>query len=246
VTPARVPLVISHRTQMGTCPENTLAGIEAALAEAVDAIEIDVRATLDGVPVLMHDASLERTTGIARPLSALSLADLAAARVLDPHGRLAPQPIPTLDEALRAIEGRTQLCIEVKEPGLQGAIAGAVRAADAAGWCWIWAFDPAVASACRAALPEVPAALNVAPGSGQRFGFTSYIEVAVRGGFEAVSLAHSMIDAPAVEQAHRRGLAVFTWTVDEPSDIERVVAAGVDGVCSNVPSRVRSVLRPVR
>jgi glycerophosphoryl diester phosphodiesterase len=227
---------------MGECPENTLAGVEVALAQHVDAIEIDVRATADGVPVLMHDASLQRTTGLATELSALTHAELEAARVRDPHGRLAPQPVPTLDEALVAIGGRAMLCIEVKEPGLQAAIARAVRSANAADWCWIWAFDPAVAVACREALPEVPAALNVAPGSGEHYGFASHVDAAVRAGFEAVSLADSMVNASTVTQAHRRGLMVFTWTVDEPQDVERVLASGVDGVCSNFPSRVRDAL----
>ncbi|MEZ4502795.1 MAG: glycerophosphodiester phosphodiesterase [Dehalococcoidia bacterium] len=236
------PLVISHRTQMGECPENTLAGIEVALAQHVDAIEIDVRATADGVPVLMHDASLARTTGLDRPLSDLTLADLDAVRVVDPHGCLEPQRVPTLDEALAAIGGRALLCIEVKDPGLEAAVARAVRAAGATGWCWIWAFDPAVVTACHAELPEVRVALNAGPGSEARYGYDSPVEAAARGGSAAVSLAHSLVDAATVEAAHLRGLMVFTWTVDEPADIARVLEAGVDGVCSNLPSRVRAAL----
>jgi len=117
-----------------------------------------------------------------------------------------------------------------------------VNDAGATGWCWIWAFDPAVAAACHGALPEVPVALNAGPGSEERYGYDSPIEVAARAGLAAVSLAHPLIDAATVEAAHRRGLMVFTWTVDQPSDIELVLEAGVDGVCSNLPSRVGAAL----
>src|SRR5688572_33459399 len=98
---------------MGTRPENTVAGIEAALADGVDAIECDVRATADGVPVLMHDASLDRATGDPRLVSEVTAADLAAnVRVRDPFGRLDPQLVPTLAEALARVGGRATLAIE--------------------------------------------------------------------------------------------------------------------------------------
>jgi glycerophosphoryl diester phosphodiesterase len=228
------PLVISHRTHMGTHPENSLAGIAAALAEGVDGIEIDVRASADGVPLLLHDATLARTHRDPRALATLTAAE---ARALG---------VPALQEALLAISGRATLYIEVKERGLDEAVARAVRAADAAGWCWIWAFDPGAARECRAALPEVPVALNASPESPAYFGYDSSIEECARSGFAAVSLDSRLVTAGLVQQAHTRGLLVFTWTVDEPAEIERVLAAGVDGVCGNFPPRIRAVIQARR
>jgi glycerophosphoryl diester phosphodiesterase len=223
---------------MGTCPENTLAGIDAALADGVDAIECDVRATADGVVALMHDAPLERTTGDPRLLAEVAAADIAAnVRVRDPFGRLEPQPVPTLAEALDRVGGRATLVIEVKEPGIEAAVAAAVRDGHAAAWCWIWAFDPEVGRACRAVLPEVPVGLNVSPTL--PMGLDAwYVDRAVREGFAAVSLDYRLVDAASVEAAHHRGLAVYTWTVDEPADIERVRDAGVDAICGNFPDRI--------
>jgi len=234
-------LVVSHRTQKGSCPENTLAGIDAALAEGVDAIECDVRATADGVVVLMHDASLQRTTGDLRLLSEVTSVELASmVRVRDPLGGLATQPVPTLAEALARVAGRAILVIEVKDAGIEERVADAVRNAGAGEWCWIWAFDAEVAMACRAALPEVPAALNVGVGDQERL--ESICALAVREGFAGVSLDHHLVTAESVAAARRHALEVYTWTVNVPEDIERVLDAGVDAVCGDFPDRIRDAL----
>ncbi len=215
---------------MGTHPENSLAGIAAALVEGVDGIEFDVRSSADGVPMLLHDAGLDRTYGDPRLLSALSAAEAAAVGV------------PTLVQALAAVDGRATLYIEVKEAGLGESVARCVRAARAEAWTWIWAFDPAVASEYRAALPEVPVALNASSASAGAFGYASPIGVAVERGLAAVTLDHRMVTPGLVDDAHHRGLLVFTWTVNERADIEAMRAARVDGICSDHPQRIRDAL----
>lgn len=237
------PLVISHRTNMGTMPENTLAGIDAAIADSVDAIEIDVRATRDGVPVLLHDADLARVAGDPRDATTLSLEELRAARLLPKPAGAEPQGVPTLTEALARVAGRAILVIEVKQRGVEAAVARAVTDARASEWCWIWSVDPTIGRACRAVLPEVPFGLNVSPGSLEQFGERGDpVELCVRSGFAAISLHHPLVSAASVRQAHRRGLAVYTWTVDAESDIERVWRAGVDGICGNVPPLIDAVI----
>lgn len=232
------PLVISHRTNMGTMPENTLAGIDAALADGVDGVEVDVRATRDGRMMLLHDATLKRTTGDARVLVDVRADELAEVRTLPARG-VGPQPIPSLADALDRVASRTILVIEVKQRGIAEAVAADVRAVAAAGWCWIWAFDPEVGIACRASLPEVPVGLNLSPGSLGRYGYADDpLALAVRQGFAALSMSHDLVNEATVRAAHRRGLAVYTWTVDEPSDLSRVRDAGVDAICSNFPRRV--------
>jgi glycerophosphoryl diester phosphodiesterase len=227
---------------MGTMPENTLAGIDAALRDGVDGVEIDVRATHDGHVVLLHDATLERTVGDPRTLSEIDATALAAVRTRPIHG-VGPQPVPSLAEALDRVAGRAILVIEVKQRDIHESVAAEVRAARAAEWCWIWAFDPEVGIACRAALPEVPVGLNLARGSLERYGYGGdTVALAVRHGFAAVSMSHEMVDASSVHAAHRRGLAAYTWTVDDPADLARVRDAGVDAICSNYPPRVWAAL----
>ncbi|MQA00652.1 MAG: hypothetical protein GEU80_15215 [Dehalococcoidia bacterium] len=236
------PLVISHRTDMGTCPENTLAGIDAALAAGADGVEVDVRATAEGEVILLHDASLRRTTDDHRDVSSVTLAELRSVRVGPRAGDAAPLPVPTLREALERVDGRSILVIELKQPGIEAAVAQLVREARAAEWCWVWAFNPSAGATCRAALPEVPVALNTSAGSAARYGYVDPIEVAVRAGFAAVSPDHSMVDRALVDGARRRGLAVYTWTVNDRADIERVVDAGVDAVCGDDAAAIMATL----
>lgn len=228
------PLVISHRTNRGTSPENSLEGIAAALRDGSAGVEIDVRASSDGVPLLLHDATLTRTYGDPRALREIGAAEARA------FG------IPTLAEALAAINGRATLYIEVKERDLGNAIARVVTRAHAAAWCWVWAFDPAAGAECRAALPDVPVALNSSAEAAAAFGYGSPSDVAVREGFAGVSLDRRMLTPAVVTEAHALGLLVFTWTVNEHAAIEAALAADADGICGDYPARIRAVIEAAR
>ena len=238
-----MPLVISHRTNMGTMPENSLAGVDAALRDGADGVEIDVRATADGAIVLMHDATLTRTTGDPRTIASVSLTELATVRIRSMPGYAETEPVPTLAAVLDRVNGRGLLVVEVKDAGIERAVAAVIRDRGAESRCWIWAFDPAVASACRSALPAVPAALLSAPGSGAQYGYDSALNVAATAGLAAVSLHHSLVDDDIVRAAHARGLQIYTWSVDEPRDIRKVIGAGVDAVCGNFPLRIFEQIR---
>lgn len=237
-----MPIVISHRTQMGTMPENTLAGIDAAIEGGADAIEIDVRATADGELVLMHDATLERTVGDPREPGEVTLEELRSLEVLDPFGNAAPQPIPSFAETLSCVAGRGLLVIELKEAGLEERVAAAVRAAGAADWSWIWSFQPGVVEASRAAMPEVPAWLTFSARSPAYLGDVDPFEFAPRIGAAGVSVQHLQVTPDLVEQAHRRGLLLATWTVNEPEDLARVRDAGADAICGDFPDRILAAL----
>ncbi len=237
-TSHHLPVLIAHRTTMGLCPENTIVGIEAAIASGVDGVEIDVRATRDGVPVLMHDASLERTTGDPRDVEAVTLEELRAVRVLDPHGDLGPQPIPTFTEALAATAA-THLVIEVKQTGIEDLVARTVREADALGRTSLCAFDAGVCAASAQVMPEVPASLLAAPNRDAREVLTQAAALGLAG----VSLHYSMVDEQLVGEAHAAGLTVATWTVNAEADVCRMHAAGVDLICGDYPARLVEVVR---
>ena len=236
------PFVISHRTQMGTMPENTLVGIDAAIEGGADGVEVDVRATSNGELVLLHDASLSRTTNDKRELSEVSLAELREVRVLDTHEAVGEQPVPTLAETLDRIDGRALFVIELKEAGLEERVASLVRSRDAAEWCWIWSFDPKVVAAARVALPEVPAWLTFSEESIERFEVGDPFDTAPRLGAAGVSVRQTAVTAELVERARRRGLLTATWTVNEPESLVRVRDAGVDAICGDFPDRTLAVL----
>ena len=234
----RSPLLIAHRTAMGLRPENTIVGIEAAIASGVDGVEIDVRATRDGVVVLMHDASLARTTGDPRGVEEVTLDELRALRVLDPHGDAGPQPVPTFAEALQATAA-THLVIEVKQTGIEDLVAKAVRDADALGRCSLCAFDAGVCAASAEVMPDVPVSLLAAPNRDA----AEVLAQAADLGLAGVSLHYSMVDDQLVRVAHDAGLSVATWTVNDVAEARRVHAAGVDLICGDYPASLVEVVR---
>jgi glycerophosphoryl diester phosphodiesterase len=233
------PLVISHRTNAGTAPPNSLAGIEAALRDRADGIEMDVRATGDGVPVLWHDATIAANSGAD---VVLADAPLATLRALTTRHGAAGAGIATLAEALLLMPPDVLAVLDIKERGLAKAVSDVVRASRDLHRCWIWAFDPVAAREYEPVLPEAPRALLVGRDWDQLAGGRHYREVAREFRCAAVSLEFSLVTAAAVTAAHDAGLSVYTWTVNAADEMQHVSAAGVEAVCTDFPRLAREVL----
>jgi len=227
------PLVISHAACGGHAPENTLAGIRAALDFGVDGIEIDLHCSSDGVPILMHDRTVDRTTSGTGSIASLTIDQLQA---LDVGG----EPPPTLAQALDLTRGKTLLIMEIKQPGIEEHIAGTVHQLEALGDVMAWSFFPQALSGIREAEPRIPAAMLV---SAQHLdALPALRERAIQTGLQAVSVFHEGITEDTVRDCRRSGLALYTWTPDEPAEIARLIELGVDGICSNYPDRVLAAL----
>jgi glycerophosphoryl diester phosphodiesterase len=238
----RRPLVTSHAACKGHAPENTLAGIEAAMRLGADAIEIDVHCTSDRVPVLLHDESVERTTDGAGNIHEMALAE---AQRLDAGTRqFAPQfagaRIPTLAEVLALTRGKALLQIEVKQPGIEQEVAAAVREAGAIGDCEVHSFFPQVVQRLRQVEPRMAAALLT---DGRRivdwqefFGFVLSLNA------QGVSVHYGATTPERVRQGQRRSLTFMVWTVDDEADVRAMCAAGADSICSDFPDLVRRVV----
>lgn len=234
-------LSISHAACKGHAPENTLAGIRAALALGVDAIEIDVHASRDGVPVLMHDETVDRTTdGAGRvpdlPLSVLQALDAGSGVFAN---RFAGERVPTLAEVLDLTRDRCLLVIEVKQRAIERSVAEVVRRLNAAGSVMIWSFHEEVVAAARMALPEAPAARLW---GGRQGDAATLLASTVRQGAQGVSVHYTAVEAALIRAARLRGMSVFTWTVDEAEDQARLAALGVDGICTNLPDLLAGAL----
>src|SRR5262245_4017798 len=157
--------VIAHRGFSGIAPENTLAAIRAALEAGADRVEVDVLVTRDGVPVLLHDADLDRTTNGRGPVAARTLADV---RALDAGGwfdaRFTGERVPTLAEALEFCRGRILLNLEIKSEavedreapaGVEAAVVEAIRRARAPAEVVVSSFDPRALVRVRRLFPEL-------------------------------------------------------------------------------------------
>ena len=230
----RRPLVISHAACGGHAPENTLAGAREALRLGADAIEIDVQASADAVPVLMHDLTVDRSTNGSGEVAKLSLEQL---RALDAGG----EPVPTLAEALALTRGRALLVIEIKQPGIEERVAAVVRECDALNDVMVWSFFPQALEWMRRVEPRVPAGLLVAAEAVSRW--PQMRERALRLGLQAVSVFFAGIDEEVARDCRRSGLALYAWTADSEREIGRLIDLGIDGICTNFPDKAIALLR---
>ena len=234
------PRWIAHRGAGKLAPENTLAGFRLGAAHGYRAFECDVKLSADGVPFLLHDATLERTTsgqGVAgdQPWSALSQLDAGSW-----HSRAhAGEPLPTLAGLARFIlANHLQLNIEIKPTPGQEATTGRVVGEQAAK---LWqgqavpplfsSFRPEALQGARETAPHLPRALlldTLWPGC---------LDVAAQLGCMAIVTNHQLMDAALLAQARQAGWLAMVYTVNDPADAQRLLALGVDGLITDAVDR---------
>jgi glycerophosphoryl diester phosphodiesterase len=231
------PQVIAHRGASAYRPENTLPAYELAVAQAADMIEVDLHCTRDGAVVIAHDAALERIGGHGE----IGAATLAEVRSLDAG---AGARVPTLDELLDGFGHRIALNLELKQgsrgayPGLPALAVAGVRARGLGTRTLFSSFYDPVLDELRRLDPEARIALLLS-----RRSALGWVERAHALGAEAVNPELPLVDEAFVERAHREGLAVYVFTVDPLDQMQRLLALGVDGLFTNVPDRMRDLLK---
>jgi len=242
-----LPLV-GHRGASAEAPENTLPAFERAVALGVDAFEFDVRLSADGTVVVHHDPTLERTTNVSGPLSALTLSQLQDADAgfhFSADGD-ATHPfrgkqvmIPTLDEVLGAFP-RMPVLIELKEVEGQERVREVILRHDAAGRCLVASEHHDALGCFRDGRFLVGASrkdilrLLVGSATGTRPRKVAYHALSVpdRHHFLPVATRRFIADA------HRLGCPVHIWTVDDPAEAAELRARGANGILTNDPARL--------
>jgi glycerophosphoryl diester phosphodiesterase len=229
-----VPLLIAHRGASADAPENTLAAFSLAADQGARAIEFDVQLSADGVPVIIHDSRLERTTN-GRGLVGTHTA--AALQALDAGDG---QPVPTLDQLFETIGRRLLYNLEIKnwqwrDRGAETAIAACIQAHGLAEYVLVSSFNPWALRRARRLLPgQVPLALLYVGGPLQ---FGRYL---FQG--EADHPHYPLVDESYMTWAARHKRRVHVWTVDDPAEAQRLVHLGVHGIISNKPQYLRENL----
>jgi glycerophosphoryl diester phosphodiesterase len=223
------PLVIAHRGASAEAPENTLAAFRRALALGVDGIELDVQVTRDGVPVVFHDASLRRLTGVTGPLATRTWRDMKKLRV---HGT---EPIPRLADVLALVRGRAVVQIELKRGSRAAPVVRVIRRARAAAWVILASFDlPLLREAGRLA-PDIPRMI-IAEGRDLK---KLLADLTALGGV-GLSLDHRAVrHRSVVGKIHHHGGRVWCWTVNAAPAMRRLAARGVDAILSDNPALLR-------
>ncbi len=229
--------VIAHAGGAGLGPENTLAAIRSSIDCGVDGVEVDVRATADGVPVLLHDETVDRTTDGSGRIDSMTAE--AAGRLDASRAWRGPdagyEPLPDLASTLREVGGRATLHLEVKVAGIEAAVLGEVGRAGALSWVELHSFLPEVLYAVRGAEPGSATTLVVSDLGGD------LVETARSVGASALSLGYELVlrYPELMERARRAGLRAYVWTVDDPKIARKLATLGADAVITNRPDLMR-------
>ncbi|HEY3449178.1 MAG TPA: glycerophosphodiester phosphodiesterase family protein [Myxococcales bacterium] len=239
------PLVLGHRGASADAPENTVAAFKEAIRQGADGVELDVMRCGSGELVVCHDDWLDRLAGehlrvAATPLSRLRTLDLG--RRFGP--RFAGEKMPTLHEALAALPSRAICNVELKcEPplrdhGLAWAVSRELRRADPGQELILSSFNPLSLARVRLFAAHLP--IGVLVDASQRVQLRLGAAVAMRA--SALHVPHRLCTRESVAGWHGWGLKVAAWTVDEPADLARCCAAGVDVLITNKPRETLDTL----
>jgi glycerophosphoryl diester phosphodiesterase len=245
------PLVFAHRGGAKLGPENTMPAFARGFAAGADGFECDVRLSRDGVPMVIHDATLDRTTDRTGPVAALTAAELAR---VDATCRFTPDAdvvwasppagLAPLAEALDAFP-TARFIIELKDDSadLARAAVDVVRAAAAGSRVCLGSFNPEVLRAVRATGPEL--ATSASEPEARWLLYRSYLRVPRLGRSPFVALqvpevaGRLRVTSPRFfRHVHREGCLAQVWTVDRPDDVRRLFDWGADGVITDRPDLV--------
>ncbi|MDA0336645.1 MAG: glycerophosphodiester phosphodiesterase family protein [bacterium] len=241
------PVRVAHRGASGSglAPENTLAAFERAIQLGVDAVELDVRASRDGVLVVMHDPTIDRTTDREGPVAELTFAQLREADAGAWFGsQFVGQQIPTLQEALDLLRHRALAVVEIKADWLAEHVLKVAHEVDVVDQIIIQSFSPETVRRSNAVDPSVPTALLLGklPTSPARMRARRVAREVLEVGANILNVWHAALTPPFFEEMRKRGVTVWTWTVDEQAVLRDVIQMGVQGIISNYPDRLNHVL----
>lgn len=220
-------LVIAHRGASGAAWENSPTAFRLARDLGADGVELDVHATGDGALVVHHDPDVP---GIGT-IGATTLAALQHHRL--PNG----EPIPTLAATLALLEG-LDVWVEVKAlpPRADAELLATLASGPTPARYAVHSFDHRIIRRLRDQAPALRlGALQVARP-------VDALAAARAAGATTLWQERHLVDAELVGAAHRAGMQVIVWTVDDPAEIARLAALGVDGICGNYPDRIRQAV----
>lgn len=231
--------VVAHRGYSAVAPENTLVAIRKAIEAGATGCEFDVYAAQDGPIVLMHDTTVDRTTNGSGKVTELTVAELRrldAGSWKDP--RYAGERVPTLEEALRTLkDSGCQAVIEIKMEGISRRVVETVRDAGMLDQSVVIAFSPTVVKEIRALEPRLPCAwLSGEKLKGSPAQIADWIATRARQcNTNLVDLNYNMLSADVLAELKKRGLIVWTWTVNEPVIMDGLMRWGIHSITTDRP-----------
>jgi glycerophosphoryl diester phosphodiesterase len=255
------PWVIAHQGGDGLWPSNTLYAMERAAAMGVDVLEMDIHSTADGVLVVMHDATVDRTTDGQGPINGFTLAEL---KLLDAgydwptlegsDGDTHPYrgqgiTVPALEEIFTAFPGwRMNIEIKQVDPPIAEPFCRLIRQHGLEDQVLVGSFHQEAMDAFRNACPEVATSgteSEIRPFFILNTIFLGLLYTPPANAFQVPEYSGSLhvLTRGFVNGAHGRGVEVHAWTINEVDDMERLLDLGVDGIITDYPDRLLTLLQ---
>ncbi len=246
-------LVLAHRGGGGLHPENTLGAFEYSAEMGVDVLELDVHSTADGVLVVLHDATVDRTTNGSGRISAMTL---EAVKKLDAGYKFSTDggqtfpfrgkgiTIPTLQEIFNALPEQT-FNVEPKqaEPSVTKPLCELIRARKMTDKIIVGSFRQTAIDEFRAECTEV--ATSATPREVSQFlaMYKTGIGASYTPPMQALQIPEKLgslqiVTKDFVETAHKLNLQVHVWTINDPADMQRLIETGVDGIMTDYPDKL--------
>lgn len=222
-------MIVGHRGAAGYEPENTLLSFQKAIDIGVDWIEMDVHRSADGHLVVIHDDTVDRTTGGHGKVSEMTLAELKKLNA----GK--GQQIPTLQEVIDLAKGKVKMIIEIKQEGTEIDVMDAVEQNSLVDAAMVASF---IAYSIRRVKELSPRIMTAAIISRLPIDFKG---LALDVMADSIFIRKDIVSQAIIDEAHKNGFTVNVWNEDNPEDIRKYAAMGPDYMSSNYPDRLKMV-----
>lgn len=237
-------LIIAHRGNSSEFPENTLPAFDSAVKLRSDLVELDYYHSADNKPIVFHDKTLDRTTNAKKlwggeklPIQNYPLTEL---RQLDAgawfNASFAGTKLPTLEESLDVIQAGSTTLVEHKQGDAKTCI-DILTQKNILDKVVVQSFDWKYVADCRKLAPT----LTLAVLGGKELTPAKLDELA-QSGPNIVAWDHKGIGPAEIKQIHDRGYKAWVYTVDDPARAKELIAAGIDGIITNVPGKLKPLV----
>jgi glycerophosphoryl diester phosphodiesterase len=238
-------LIIAHRGASALAPENTMAAFRAALEMKADAIELDAKLSADGVIVVHHDSTLDRTTSGSGPLRSLSAEELRALDAGSSFGAaFAGERIPTLEEVFQELGESLLINVELTNyatplDDLPERAVSLVRGYRLEERVLFSSFNPIAIRRTKSIAPEIPIGLLLLPLE------PGWVRGLLRAAtpYDALHPQQGLATIDLVAREHAKDKPINVWTVNDPERMRELLKLGVDGLITDVPDVAREALR---
>lgn len=234
---AKNVLVIGHRGASGYAPENTMVSYKMAYDMGADMIELDIYMSKDGVPVIMHDNKVERTTDGDGDIQQMTLEQI---KKLDAgskfNKKFAGEQVPTLEEVFAWASGKIPVNVEIKGEGCEKKLVELIKKYKMEKSVIVSSFNHEYIKKVRKLAPEITIAALVGKVDDLK-ALVNYCHP------DAVNPSFNNVTKKLVDEAHAMGLKVYTYTVNDQLSMKQMIAAGVDGIFTNYSDVLLKLLK---